>query len=77
MFDIVASLLEILDRGACNKTTLAGKANLATRSSTKYINLILRFNLVTKDESANCFQMTDKGREFLKEYKKIKAVLSE
>lgn len=76
-FDIVARLLEILGEGACNKTMLASKANLATRSSTSYVNIILRFNLVVKDEATNNFRLTDKGRMFLDEYKKLKMFIEE
>ncbi|MGH9933574.1 MAG: winged helix-turn-helix domain-containing protein [Nitrososphaerales archaeon] len=76
-FDIVASLLEILEEGACNKTMLASRANLATRSSTSYVNIILKFGLVTKDEYKNIFKLTDKGRLFLEEYKKLKMFIEE
>ena len=77
IFDVVASILEVLEGGACNKTTLASRANLATRSSKRYINMILRFDLATKDESTNSFRVTDKGRQFLEEYKKIKRFIGE
>ena len=74
-FDIVASLLEVLEEGACNKTTLASRANLATRASTSYINIVLRFNLATKEY--NVFKLTDKGRRFLEEYKKLKMFIED
>ncbi|MFY3739583.1 MAG: putative transcriptional regulator [Candidatus Nitrosomirales archaeon] len=76
-FDIVARLLEILEEGACNKTILASKANLATRSSTSYVNIILKFNLVSKDETTNTFKLTDKGRMFIDEYKKLRMFIEE
>jgi len=77
LFDIVASLLEVLEAGDCNKTTLASRANLATRSSRRYINMILRFNFVVKVESMNFFKITDKGRRFLEEYRKLKMLIEE
>lgn len=76
-FDIVASLLEILEEGACNKTTLASRANLATRASASYVDIILRFNLVAKDVASNTFRLTDKGRMFLDEYKKLRMFIEE
>jgi len=76
-FDIVARLLEILEEGASNKTMLASRANLATRSSTSYVNIILKFDLVTKDGSTNTFKLTDKGRMFLEEYKKLRMFIEE
>ena len=63
----MSSLLEVLEEGACNKTALASRANLATRASTSYINIILTFNLAAKEH--NVFKLTDKGRRFLEEYK--------
>ncbi len=74
-FDVVASLLEVLSDGACNKTKLASRANLASRSSAQYINLILRLNLVRKDDATNCFKIADKGWMFLEEYKKLKMLM--
>lgn len=56
---------------------LASRANLATRSSTSYVNVILRFNLVAKDEARNTFKLTDKGRMFLEEYKKLRMFIAE
>ena len=75
--DIIASLLAILEEGAHNKTILASRANLATRSSTAYIDIILRFGLVAKDEHTNSFKLTDKGRRFLEEYKKLRTFIEE
>ncbi len=76
LFDIVASLMEALEESDCNKTTLASKANLATRALTSYINLVLTFNLVRKDEN-NYFKITNKGKAFLEEYKKLKMFIEE
>ncbi|MGH9922131.1 MAG: winged helix-turn-helix domain-containing protein [Nitrososphaerales archaeon] len=76
-FDIIASLLQILEEGACNKTALASRANLATRSSTSYVDILLQFNLVSKDESRKAFKLTEKGRMFLEEYKKLKMFIEE
>ena len=76
IFDVMASLLEVLEDGPCNKTRMASRANLATRSSTRYINFVLRFNLVSKNDS-NYFTITDKGRMFLEEYKKLMKLIGE
>jgi len=76
-FDIIANLLQILEEGACNKTALASRANLATRSSTSYVDILLKFNLVSKDASRNIFKLTENGRMFLEEYKKLKMFIEE
>ena len=77
LFDIIASLLEVLESGACSKTTMASRANLATRGSRKYVNMILGFNLIVKDEDRNFFKITEKGRRFLEEYRRLKMFIEE
>ncbi len=72
IFDVIASLLEILEEGRCNKTTLSTRANLDTRSSKRYIDMLLKFNLVLNQNSHNSFKITDKGKDFLEEYKALK-----
>ena len=72
VFDISASLLEVLEIGHCNKTTLGNRANLPTRSLKRYMDLLLRFNLATQDEFTDSFKVTDKGRNFLEQYMKLK-----
>ncbi|MEM3157732.1 MAG: winged helix-turn-helix domain-containing protein [Nitrososphaerales archaeon] len=77
VFDIVGNLLEHLEAGAYAKTALASKANLSTRSSSKYISLILRVKLAVRDESTNLYKLTDKGRKFLEEYRKLRMLIEE
>ena len=77
LFAIVASMLEVLESGACGKTTVASKANLSTRSANKYINFVIKVNLVVRDESANFLKTTEKGRKFLEEYRKLKLLVEE
>ncbi len=76
VFDVLASLLEVLEDDPCNKTLLGSRANLASRSSKRYIDMLLRFNLATKDY-LNCFKLTDEGRVFLHEYKKLRTFIEE
>jgi len=66
LYDTLSSLLAILKDGPCNKPTLASRANLKTRESERYINLLLRLNWITRE--GNNFRITDKGRNFLREY---------
>jgi predicted transcriptional regulator len=73
-FDIVASLLELLQEEPSNKTKLASRANLDTRATHKYIELTLKTKLIHLDGS-NELRITTKGKEFLEEYRKLKAFL--
>jgi predicted transcriptional regulator len=75
IFDVIADILAILDENNCNKTVLAGRANLDSRSSTNYINMLSRSNLITRDVSSNCFKITERGRDYLEQYRKLKTLL--
>lgn len=73
-FDIVASLLEILSAEPSNKTNLASRANLDTRATHRYFDLILRTNLIDIDGS-NTLRIAPKGQEYLEEYRRLKTFL--
>ena len=77
VFDVLAAILEILLNDEFNKTKLASSANLATHSFTKYIDMILTFNLAAKGKANNYFKITGKGKMFLEEYKKLKTLIHE
>jgi predicted transcriptional regulator len=70
-FDIVANLLEVLSQEPCAKTKLASRANLDTRATHRYLNLITRSKLVSLDELTNTLRITAKGKDFLDEYKRL------
>ena len=70
-FDIVANLLEVLSQEPCAKTKLASRANLDTRATHRYLNLIVRSKLVSLDELTNTLRITAKGKDFLDEYKRL------
>ena len=73
-FDIVANLLEALLEEPSNKTNLASRANLDTRATQRYLNLILKTELVTL-EGSTMIRITSKGKDFLEEYRKLKLFL--
>ncbi len=66
LYITLSSLLAILKDGPCTKTSLAKRANLKSRESERYINLLHLLNWVTRE--GNNFKITDKGRNFLREY---------
>lgn len=66
LYIVLSSLLAILKDDPCNETALASKANLNVRELERYVNLLLRLNWVTRE--GNNFRITDKGRNFLREY---------
>jgi len=66
LYITLSSILAILKDGSCTKAALASRANLKSRESERYINLLRRLNWVTQE--GNNFRITDKGRNFLREY---------
>lgn len=73
-FDIVANLLEALLEEPANKTNLASRANLDTRATHRYLELIIKTRLIQMNDQ-NELRITTKGKEFLEEYKKLKLFL--
>jgi predicted transcriptional regulator len=73
-FDIVANLLEAVSDRPSSKTNLSSRANLDTRATHRYLDLILKTKLITADET-NMLRITPKGKDFLDEYKKLKLFL--
>ena len=67
---MLVRILAILEVEPCNKNSLLSRTNLATPSLSRYIDLLLRLDLVSKADS-NCFTITDKGRSFLQKYEKL------
>jgi len=73
-FDIVANLLEALVEEPANKTNLASRANLDTRATHRYLELILKTKLIQLNGESE-LRITTKGKEFLDEYRKLKLFL--
>lgn len=68
--------MKVLREGEASKTKLANKANLDTRASKTYLDLlILGLNFITRDSNTNHLTLTDKGREYLERYLKLKKLL--
>jgi predicted transcriptional regulator len=61
----------VLSQEPCAKTKLASRANLDTRATHRYLNLIVRSKLVSLDEVTNTLRITAKGKDFLDEYKRL------
>jgi predicted transcriptional regulator len=73
--DIVGNILENLSQGPIGKTRLASKANLDTRASQKYFEMLFRTELIAIDEETKLVKITAKGMEFITELQRIKLFL--
>jgi predicted transcriptional regulator len=71
--EILAHILDIA-RGGALKTHIMYKANLSHKQLLKYLTFLESNGLlqaVTNHEGKRCFQITEKGMEFLKEYTRL------
>ena len=72
-FEIIYNILLALIDGPTNKTTLAYKSRLDTRTLNRYLNHLIRIKLI--DNEKDIFKLTDKGREYIRLYKELKDML--
>jgi len=75
--DIIACILENSNRGA-RKTKLIYKCNLSFSQFNLYKNCLVKaglINVLTQNDGIEIFETTEKGKEFLKDYRRIKDVL--
>lgn len=78
-FDIIADILDASFSGA-KKTNLMYHCNLSFKQLKGYSrflleNGLLRLNGQTRENETVMFEVTEKGREFLKAYKGLKALM--
>jgi predicted transcriptional regulator len=78
LFDIIAELLVALcEQQLWTPTRLAYRCKLDSRTSTKYVNYLLEVQFAVRINGNTQLQVTDKGREFLNEYKKLIKMLQQ
>jgi len=78
-FDIIADILDASSGGA-KKTNLMYRCNLSFKQLKGYSGFLLgtgllRLNGRTSKSDAATFEVTEKGREFLKAYRGLKALM--
>lgn len=75
--DIVACILECSINGA-RKTRLVYKCNLNFSQFNLYKDCLIKVGLLSnlkQGNNAEIFKTTDKGKEFLEDYRRIKSIL--
>ncbi len=66
---IIADILDVV-KGKAKKTQIMYQANLSFRVLQRYMSEIVEASLVSFDNEANCYLLTEKGLEFLLAYQK-------
>jgi len=65
--EIIADILNIVGDGA-RKTQIMYKGNLSYKLLTRYLREVIGAGLVCAGETANIYQLTEKGKMFLKDF---------
>lgn len=74
--DIIAHILNTAEQGA-KKTHIMYQCNLSYRQLTGYLTLLNDMQLLTRSQKApSTYQATQKGKNFTKAYKNMKAILT-
>jgi predicted transcriptional regulator len=71
--DIINLILQVCSNGTM-KTHIMYKCNLNSKQVQEYLELLLRFNLVQKIDSATArsvYQTTDRGRRLIRAYAEL------
>jgi predicted transcriptional regulator len=66
--EIIADILNIVGDGA-RKTQIMYKGNLSYKLLTRYLREVVGAGLVCAGERANIYQLTEKGKMFLRDFK--------
>ncbi len=67
--DIIADILNVASRDA-KKTQIMYQANLSYKVLQRYLAEVAGAQLISFENSKQCYSLTDKGREFLEAYEK-------
>ena len=77
-FDICADILSVLaGELECRQTSLASKSHLDSKGIARYIDFLLKNDLVTiaASRSNTALRISDKGRKYLHQYTKLLSML--
>ena len=66
--EIIADILNVVGDGA-RKTQIMYKGNLSYKLLTRYLREVIGAGLVCAGEKANIYQLTEKGKMFLRDFK--------
>jgi predicted transcriptional regulator len=76
LLEIIAYILGCLEENSLKKTHLTNKAGVDYRAASKYIPILLSHDLIEKSkEDDSYFVITEKGREYVRRYKGLLALL--
>ena len=74
--EITAEILEKLAAGPMKKSHMSFRASLDSRAVTKYLEMMIKINLVKKsNKDSSYFIITQKGIEYLKRFQNLLKII--
>ena len=73
--EIMASVLSSLEERRLKKTHIVNMARIDSRAASKYVSFLLARDLIAKSADDAGFEITEKGRVFLRSYRNMLEML--
>ena len=74
-FEIVFSILRSLSSQSLKKTHIGHKANLDTFTLNKYLDMLIKLELIDHSPEFACYSILPKGHIYLQEYEKLSTLI--
>ena len=75
IFEIIYSILRSLSSQSLKKTHVGHKANLDTFTLTKYLEMLIKLDLIEHSHEFACYSILPKGHIYLQEYEKLSMLI--
>ena len=75
IFEIIYSILRSLSSQSLKKTHVGHKANLDTFTLNKYLEMLIKLDLIDHRPEFACYSILPKGHTYLQEYEKLSTLI--
>lgn len=75
IFEIIYSILRSLSSQSLKKTHVGHKANLDTFTLNKYLEMLIKLDLIDHRPEFACYSILPKGHIYLQEYEKLSTLI--
>ena len=75
IFEIIYSILRLLSSQSLKKTHIGHKANLDTFTLNKYLDMLIKLDLIDHRPEFAYYSILPKGHNYLQEYKKLSTLI--
>ena len=75
IFEIIYCVLKSLSSQSLKKTHIGHKANLDTFTLNKYLDMLIKLDLIEHHHEFACYSILPKGHIYLQEYEKLSTLI--